>query len=226
LKIWFCSRPVARAALHLEIKFIVAGASSQIVGRVTRRFRRRAEERPKCGRPGRHGNKQLLKALLRARHTHALAGVECRTHPWSAWVGLGTSISIYVPHLSRDACSCRPHVYVYTSDRVCPCGRSRVFDYTRAPGWCAPMYLRRSALLPIRVALQRILREYTASRASIIKYARLSLSFINEGSPIVQLSRSDLSKTHLLLSATTLFNYVQCELFLIIPANRHCSYSG
>jgi len=61
-------------------KFIVAGASSQIVGRVTRRFRRRAV-RPKCGRPGRHGNKQLLKALLRARHTHALAGVECRTHP-------------------------------------------------------------------------------------------------------------------------------------------------
>lgn len=52
-----------------------------IAGRATGVFRRRGS-RSKSGRPrSRHGNKQLLKALLRARHTHALAGVECRTHP-------------------------------------------------------------------------------------------------------------------------------------------------
>lgn len=52
-----------------------------IAGRATGVFRRRGSG-SKSGRPrSRHGNKQLLKALLRARHTHALAGVECRTHP-------------------------------------------------------------------------------------------------------------------------------------------------
>lgn len=167
---------MARAALYPEIKFIVAGISSQIAGRVTRRFRRRAV-RPKCGRPGRHGNKQLLKALLRARHTHALAGVECRTHPWSPWVGLGTSISIYVPHLSRDACSCRPHVYVYTSGRVCPCGRSRVFDYTRARGdvrRCASTVLHYSP----SASLFREYREDTPRRVRVSLSIRgfLSLS--------------------------------------------------
>lgn len=53
-----------------------------IAGRATLGVFRRRGSRSKSGRPrSRHGNKQLLKALLRARHTHALAEVECRTHP-------------------------------------------------------------------------------------------------------------------------------------------------
>lgn len=59
------------------------GGEPPFRGNEARRGRRGGEEGSKGGR---HGNKQLLKAVLRARHTHALAQVECRTHPRSwAW---------------------------------------------------------------------------------------------------------------------------------------------
>lgn len=124
-KISFCPRAMACAALYPE-GFTVRGVFL-VDGWASHEAFSTKSSKIEVRSAGRHGNKQLLKALLRARHTHALAGVECRTHPWSAWVGLGASISIYVPHLSRGACSGRPHVYVY--ERPClPYGRSRVFD--------------------------------------------------------------------------------------------------
>lgn len=82
-------KAVARVILEIEEDLLSRLANKtadilltvDIAGRAAGVFRRRGS-RSKSGRPrSRHGNKQLLKALLRARHTHALAGVECRTHP-------------------------------------------------------------------------------------------------------------------------------------------------
>jgi len=139
-KISFCPRAMICAALYS--KRFTAGSSSWIAGRVTRRFRRRAA-RSKCGQPADMAINNYLRHCY-ARHTHALAGVECRTHPWSAWVGLGASISIYVPHLSRGACSCRPHVYVY---ECLPYGTFTCLWLDSGPVWCVSTVLRFSSPL-------------------------------------------------------------------------------